>query len=327
MAISNTNHCWGARNHEKSNRKVGKRKLELKPFEDELALSTMMQIKLWGWHTGAYVLTGAKESKQARIKFIFGFDCKGIHSNLPHDQVDKIFDNLESGLKDLPQGERITFHLAAFSSDRERQEQLARLVEDAPSTELKFLLTGERARIQELAKRGLREPKFLKLYASYTIEPGAQGTSDWIEKLLARGISFWRRFKGESQEFHQQQLKDIAEKAFKDGWQRWFNLLTNSMGLQVRPMTEIELWEILWQRFNTTKPEPIPQLLILDEKGLREEINSEVHPTTLLIAQSQPFADREWVKNNNRYVGALTFYQNLVAGPISCLNCAISGIL
>ncbi len=195
----------------------------------------------------------------------------------------------------------------AFSSDKERQEQLARLVEDAPSTELKFLLTGERARIQELAKRGLREPKFLKLYVSYTIEPGAQGTSDWIEKLLARGMGFWRSFKGESQEFHQQQLKDIAEKAFKDGWQRWFNLLTNSMGLQVRPMTEVELWETLWLRFNTSKPEPIPQLLILDEKGLREEINSEVHPTTLLIAQNQPFADREWVKNNNRYVGALTF--------------------
>ncbi len=291
----------------RKSRKVGKRKLELKPFEDELALSTMIQIKLWGWHTGAYVLTQGNDTKQAQIKFIFGFDCKGIHSNLPHDQVDKIFDNIESGYKDIPQGERITFHLAAFSSDQERQEQLARLVENAPSTELKFLLTGERARVQELTRRGLREPKSLRLYVSYTIEPGAQGTQDWIEKLLARGIKFWRRFKGEPQEFQHKQLKDIAEKAFKDGWQRWFNLLTNNMGLQVRPLTEVELWETLWKRFNTTKAEPIPQLLILDEQGLREQINSEVHPATLLISQSQPFADREWVKNKDRYVGALTF--------------------
>lgn len=291
----------------KKSQKIGRRKLELKPFEDELALSAIAQIKLWGWDVGAYVLSQNDSSSQQRLKYIFGFDCKGIHSGLPSDQVDKVFDNLEAGLKDLPQGERLTFHLAAFSSDKERQQQLASLVENAPSEELKFLLTGERARIQQLARRGLREPKFLRIYVSYTVEPGAHGTHDLIEKVLARGVKFWRSFKGESQQFHAKQLREVTEKAFKDGWQRWFNLLTNSMGLQVLPMKSVEMWEVLWNRFNTTKAPAIPQLLVLDQKGLREEVNTETHPATLLIADKPPVADRQWVNVKGRYVSSLTF--------------------
>lgn len=56
----------------------------------------------------AYILAVAEKSKQAQTKFIFGFECKKICINLHNGQVDKIFDNLESGLKNIPQRERIT---------------------------------------------------------------------------------------------------------------------------------------------------------------------------------------------------------------------------
>lgn len=289
-------------------RKAGKKRLVLKPFEDDTSLAAMLRIKLRGWHTGAYILTqqGSSSLERDCLKFVFGFECKGIHSCLPLDQVDKVFDNLEVGLRDLPPGERITFHLGAFSSDKERQQQLAKLINDAPSDELKFLLMGERARLRELARRGLREPKYLRVYVSYTIQPRVHG-NDFIEKSLAWLLSFWHQFKGEAEQYKTKQLRKIIEQAFKDGWQRWFNLLTNSMGLQVSPMNEDDLWRVLWNRLNLTEPEPIPQLLVIDEQGLREEIYRDIHPSSLLICKEQPIADREWVYVNKHYVGALTF--------------------
>ena len=71
-------------------RKVGNKKLELKPFEDGLALAAMLRIKLWGWHTGAYILAqqGDSSLEQDCLKLIFGFECKGIHSYLPLEQVE-----------------------------------------------------------------------------------------------------------------------------------------------------------------------------------------------------------------------------------------------
>ena len=109
--------------------KIGSKKLGNKtftPFEDLVHLATMVQMKLRGRHVGAYVL---KKGKADNFCFTFGFECQGIHSFLSSEEVDVIFENLEAGLKDLPPGERITFHLGAFSSDKERQEHLADLAE------------------------------------------------------------------------------------------------------------------------------------------------------------------------------------------------------
>ena len=59
--------------------------------------------------------------------FVFGFECRGIHTTLRPEQITAIVNNIESGLKDIPYGEKITFHLSSFSSDQQRQEELAAL--------------------------------------------------------------------------------------------------------------------------------------------------------------------------------------------------------
>ncbi len=284
--------------------KVGRKKLDLKPFEDELSLTTMLRMTLRNQHAGAYV----QMATQNRIRFTFGFECKGIHSYLTNEEVESLFDNLESGLKDLPSAERITIHMGAFSSDEERQQQLAKVCDRDPVDETRFLMTGERARIRGLARRGLREPKFLRIYCTYTVEPNTHGAQDWIEKALAKWLGIWNAYKGDLEQFQKHKFKEIASRAFADGFQRWFQLLGNKMGLEVRPMTEVELWDSLSKRFNK-KSSPIPQLLILDEMGLREENTSQLHASTLLIAKNPPVADRQWVYVKDHYVGALTFLE------------------
>ena len=284
--------------------KEGSHTFEMSAAEDFLHHQTMVRFSLRSRRVGAYLL----KKKTGEFQLVFGFDCQGIHSFLSPSQIESIFNQLESGLKDIPPNEQMTFHLGAFKSDGERQRHLSKLVSQAPSTELEFLITGERARIQELARAGLREPKTLQIYVTYTPKTHHQATSDWIEKILLKVEKLWLNFKGEAHRYQEQKLRNLLYRGFTDGFLQWEQILNLKLGLNVTALDERQLWSRLWHRFNTTSPIPIPQLLILDKKGLQEKICSDVHGTTLLLADSVPFLDRQWVHAKNQYIGVLSFW-------------------
>ncbi|MFQ4145162.1 hypothetical protein [Chlorogloeopsis sp. ULAP02] len=304
--------------------KIGKRSVgiagsetRLTPFEDALHLATMLRVSLNGRDVGAYILT--KGTQKDRFCFVFGFDCRGIHTTLRPEQINTIFNNIEAGLKDIPNGERMTLHLGSFSSDRQRQKELAALVKNTGSPDIKYLLMSERARAQELTRSGVRKPKFLRIYVTYTIEPDTTNTDDWIEKMLAKGELWWSKFKGDFAEVENQRIETIVANAYKNGFCRWEQLLSNKMGLDIKPLGAEELWGEVWKRFNDTQPIEIPQLMTLDENGLHEQVYSDlastkllvenIHSTTLLVESSVPRADRRWINVNDNYVGALTFLE------------------
>jgi len=303
--------------------KIGKQSVgiagseRLTPFEDALHLATMLRISLGGRDIGAYLLT--KGSQKNRFCFVFGFECRGIHTTLRTDQIDVILSNIESGLKDIPGNERITFHLSSFSSDEKRQKELNSIIKKTPSKDIKYLLMAERARTKELTASGIRKPKFLKIYVTYTVEPNSTNTDDSIEKLLVKAELWWLKFKGDMAEVENQRIETIVSNAYKQGFYRWEQILSNQMALDVKPLTSEELWGEVWRRFNDTPPIDIPQLMTLDENGLHEEGYSDlastkllidnVHSTTLLMESSVPCADRSWVHVKNNYIGALTFLE------------------
>lgn len=298
----------------KVKQKIGKRRINrekpLKPLEDELHLSTMMQYAIEGYEDlGAFVLAKSKSKKNGgsiRFRFTFGFQLKGVQSALTDAEVEHQVEKIEGGLKDLLPGEKITFHLASFSSDTERQNQLRELAETAPSPELKFLLVGDRKRTRELRDGGKRKPKSLHCYVTYTVDTSSVGTQDWIENLLARVGSSWTAFKGQTEEFQYEQLSDICLRAFTDGFSLWEQILSTKMGLEVKPLGHEELWGLLWRRFNKSKPGAIPHRLIYDHRGLHEEVSGSVHATTLLINDEVPYADRRWIHFKDNYCAALT---------------------
>jgi hypothetical protein len=288
----------------------------LTPFEDALHLATMLRVAIDGRDVGAHILT--KGSKRDRFCFVFGFECKGIHTTLRTEQINTICNNIESGLKDIPPEESITFHLGSFSSDKKRQQELASLVQQTSSSSIQYLLTSERARTQQLTRAGIRKPKFLRVYVTYTIEPDT-AADDWIEKFLARAESWWLSFKGEAAERENQRVETMISNAYNEGFRRWEQILSNKWGLDIKALTAQEMWQDIWRRFNTTEPINVPQLLVLDESGLHEEIYSDlsssklllenVHGTTLLMESNVPVADRQWVNIKNRYVGVMTFLE------------------
>ncbi len=277
----------------------------------------MLRVSFNRRDVGGYILT--KGNQKDRFCFVFGFECRGIHSTLRSEQIDTIFDNIEAGLKDIPSGEKMTLHLGSFIDDKERQKELAELARNTSSRDIKYLLMAERARTKELTNSGIRKPKFLRIYVTYTVEPNASNADDLIEKFLAKGEAWWLKFKGDIAEVENQRLETVITNAYKQGFSRWEQLLSNKMGLDIKPLTAKQLWGEIWRRFNDTPPIEIPQLLTLDETGLREQVYSElpstkllvenIHSTTLLMESGVPCADRRWVNVNNSYIGALTFLE------------------
>jgi hypothetical protein len=304
--------------------KIGKQRVGISaqegrvtPFEDALNLATMLKIALNGRDIGAYILT--KGNQKDKFCFVFGFECFGIHTTLRKDEINTICNNIEAGLKDLPGFESITFHLSSFAEDKTRQQELSSLIKKTPSSDIQYLLTSERARVQILTRSGIRKPKSLRLYVTYTVESGSEVANDAIEKFLAKAESWWQTFKGEAAEREQARLETIIYNAYQEGFRRWEQVLSNKMGLDVKALNTVELWHSIWKRFNDTEPIEVPQVLILDENGLHEKISSDlpssrlllenIHSTTLLMESSVPVANRQWVHVNNRYVGVMTFLE------------------
>ena len=285
--------------------KQGNQKLTLTPFEDLVHLQTMARLNLRGRTIGAYLL---KKGKQDPFSLVFGFDCQGIHSFLSAEETEIIFENIETGLLDLPPGETVTFHLGAFKTDRKRQQHLEQLVRQAPCEEIRFFLYGEKARIQELASSGLREPKIMRIYVTYTPKDRRNKGTDWTEGVLGQVENLWDSFTNKASQKQRHQLSTLLRNAFLEGFTHWEQVLTTKLGLKIRALTDEQLWQILWERLNQSPVIPVPQVLILDQAGLREEITSSVHSTTLLLADSVPILDRRWVYANKQYTGALTFW-------------------
>jgi hypothetical protein len=283
--------------------KAGSKSLKLDPFEDAVHLQRVVRFNINNQRIGAFLNQKSKNSYQ----LVFGFSCKGVHTSLRMDQVEPIFEGIEAGLKDFPQGETLTIHSGSFRDDSDRQAQLERIIQEATQPELQFLKLSEQARTRQLTSQGRRKPCFLNLYSTWTLDSTVEG-ADWMEKFIALMIRFAKKTSGSLGESERQDLNRLLRRAYDEGFLPTLRLLTNKMGLDVKAMDESNLWSNLWNRFNRNGAADIPQLLIYTEnQPLREEVRSQWHATSRLLDNHPPQAHREWVKvRGDNYIGILT---------------------
>ena len=173
----------------------GERKRRLRAIENEFSAECLVRFQMRGRQASAFMLQSGPKGSES-LRFVFGWDVKGVHTTINPEQEDAIFDALEAGLKDLPEEESFTVHMGSFASDASRQRELDSTIAKTDSTELKFLLMSEKKRIGELTwikdgkdnvtAKGLRKPKFLRLYCTYTLGSTTAVASDAWEKALLR---------------------------------------------------------------------------------------------------------------------------------------------
>ncbi|KAB8333855.1 hypothetical protein SD80_011385 [Scytonema tolypothrichoides VB-61278] len=295
--------------------KIGRKSLDIEqlgvvknltPFEDITHLAGIASISLAGRNRlGALIL-----QKKQDIQIKFCFDVQGIHPSLPSEQIIPIFENIEGGLKELPERETLTIHLGSFTDDFLRQQELKGVEQKCDLEQLTLLIRSERLRARELTQAGVRKNKFLRFWCTYSVLASEDSRShDTIEKTIKQLQKAWFQFTGQIHGIRQERIETILRDSFTSGFQRWEQLFTNSMGLSVQALTSEEIWSVLWNQFNKSDAHSIPSPLILDEEGLREVQTSDFHIRHLMLEneKSVPFLDRAWVRLQDKYIGVLQF--------------------
>jgi hypothetical protein len=261
---------------------------------------------------GAYLLKSSQE-----YRFVFAFECAGLHPTLSDAELKGIINRLENGIKDMPSSEYLTFHYRSFRTGTDRFEYLKFLLSKAKSPVLQLILIYEIQRTKELVEKGIRKPKQLYLYASYTVTSEAEQSNSWYEKILAQVFQSYEIITGDKQ-IREQKFENFVKQGFLEGYLKWENFLLSTLGLTIRPIKAPELWELLWQRFNKQKCSiPVPQYIYVGDKEIKEVIRSQLHPSTLLLSEIEPVADERWVKVKDSYVGVI----NMLDKPGGWENC------
>ncbi|WP_199192293.1 hypothetical protein [Chlorogloea sp. CCALA 695] len=295
--------------------KIGKKSLDtsqisvvknLTPFEDITHVAGIASISL-GNRTdiGAVIL---QKNQDIQVKFCF--DAQGLHPSLPEEQIFPILENIESGLKELPEGELLTIHLGSFTDDFVRQRELKEIEDQCKLPQLSLLIRSERLRIRNLTKAGLRKNKFLRLWCTYSAVASEDSRStDAIEKVIKQLQTTWFQFTGQIHSLRQERVETVLRESFNSGFQRWEQLFTNSMGLSVQALTSKEIWSVLWSQFNRSDAPNIPNPIKLDYSTIAEDQTSDFHIRHHLMEneKSVPFLDRSWVKLQDKYIGVLQF--------------------
>ncbi|MDZ8264102.1 helicase HerA domain-containing protein [Nostoc sp. ChiQUE01b] len=285
--------------------KIGKKSITLTPFEDIIHLAGICEIDLGNRRgIGALIL---KKNSDIQIKFCF--DCVGIHPHLEAEQILPIFDSIESGLKEIPEQELLTIHLGSFTDDAPRQKELKSLEDSCNLEQIKLLLRSERVRARELTISGERKNKFLRLWCTYTVFSGEEKTQDIVETGLKKLQSIWYKFTGEIHAIEQNRIESILRNSFVEGFGSWEQVVSNKMGLSVKALSAVEIWQVLWLQFNTSTVAQLPNPLKLDSWGLTEKQTSDFHIRHHLLGteKSIPLFDRKWVKIQDKYIGVLNF--------------------
>ncbi|NJR31828.1 MAG: hypothetical protein HC778_01790 [Chamaesiphon sp. CSU_1_12] len=133
----------------------GKSKEATVALEAQFNLICHVQFAAEGRDFGAYLMRKGEN----KYRLVFGFDCDGIHPNLPDAQVESIYDLTSNGFRDLPENELLTIHMRSFVDDLERTNELAKAVSTTTNPILKYIATTELKRVETLSKKGLRKAK------------------------------------------------------------------------------------------------------------------------------------------------------------------------
>lgn len=292
----------------KTKTKISKQKIEINgekktitPIEKLFALDRIIKYKFKGADIGALLL-----KKGENYQVVFGFKCNGLNNVLPQAQVDNVFDPLENGLKDFPDSETLTIHQSLLVDPTKRIEQLQQARKDAPTLELKYFLMSEEKLTEELSNKGIRKEIELNLYATYTFTKEGKKSKDPIEQALKSIEKCWHSFVGSREEAENHNLQLLLEEAFDNGYERWQNLLSNKLGLEVKTHTTEEIWKCVTKRFGKKEVLP-PQILHVSEEGLEIEINSHLNPVSRVFTHNPvPVANTQFVRCRGQYTGVMS---------------------
>ncbi len=266
-----------------------------------LPLQATCEFDVFGEKVGSLVL---QRGSAPRI-FTWGWVLYGTHVYDLAENLISLYDAVAEGLLNIPYYLIWDIHIGGEASSYDRTNQLLRLIENNTNPEIDQLLISELSRAQQLARTGMREPKFARLYVTYKPKSDKQGrkSSDKIEAFGKEVYELWAGVRdsiSNKKTLHKIiAVEEQFKTAFLRGYRSTSTLLTGTFGVSVRPMGESEIWTNLRHRFSGEAAGKSPNIIRckIDERGVRltSEITGEMHITGHLIKDYPPKLDPEWV--------------------------------
>lgn len=291
----------------KNIRRIAGKKEAVQGFEDHLDLSSIVDFQMGKHSFGAFQNHKKKSGDQA-FQLVFAFRVDGIHSYSTPEALAELQAGLEKGLQSAPQSESLTLRLVSKSDCAHRLAQLQKIEEKAPTEAIRYLIAKEAELVEQLSASGVRRPKTLTAYCTYT--PNQASTNDdWYSSVVKFMVPLWDKFSDQSAVKGMQRLESFYSEGYERGFLSWNNFLTENLSLNVTPMSADEMWFDLWERFNHGDAPPIPQVIHVTRSGITEEINSRFHSTGHLCDGELPFFDQRFVylAHKRKFVGSLVF--------------------
>jgi len=280
-------------------------------IEDKSDLVCYGQINLLDLEVGFYL----NEVRKGKFKFVFRWKVNGPHTTISEAAAGNIIESdWQKGVENFPAEEDVTFEQSSFATDNERQAELDTLL-DNDNQLAQALIYSQKARTRKLTLNGTRRVKQTIITATYTPERIDGEDKDIISRLLRGIVQFlgqiWETFSGKKEEMNHQRLSKLVNNAFTKGFLSYHSTFTNTMKLSAQPLTGEENWQLDYAVHHKDKAPPVPQLLILDQKGLRVEVYEEqLHASTVLFQgergrASIPVKNPEWVylPIHEKYIG------------------------
>ena len=274
----------------------------LAAIEDYSDLVCYGQIEQAGYSVGFYLL----EPIKGQYKFVFRWGASGIHPTITEETAINLLEQYwEKGVENFPPGEEITVEQSSFTEDSWRQAELDALLQGQDNELATALIYSQKALTRSLTKAGIRKTKKILISATYTPGRLAYEDRDLISRLLRvieqYGRKVWEIFSGQKEELNHQRLQKLVASAFTNGFLSYHSLFTNTMGLTLQPLTAAQNWNEDYSVYHQEKAPALPQVLILDEHGLRIVVDEEhLHASTVLFRGeggkcSIPVRNPEWV--------------------------------
>ncbi|PZD70574.1 hypothetical protein C1752_10581 [Acaryochloris thomasi RCC1774] len=293
----------------KKRRKLAGLKGRVLGAEDSLNVAEIVDYRMGDHEFGAYQLHKRDNVKNTdTYQLVFGFEVSGIHSFASPESLEKDINDLCDGLKAAPQGESLTLRLTTESNCDRRRNQLKKLIAAASSPELQYLLQAELNRLQQISDKGVRQPKTLRAYCTYSpFQVAAQ--QDWYSKLSVQLMGIWDKCTDQVQLKAQQAFEELYADGYANGFMDWLIYFEKQLELAVTPLSADDLWEDLWSRFNQSEAPALPQRIIFTPEGIEEKYHSQQHFTGHLFKEGVPDFDRRWIRNKGQFTGVLVFQE------------------
>lgn len=262
------------------------------PFQKHSDLHQILQIEIGGHSFGCLLLyEQEKDQWSANIPFKF----EGLHPQLYTNEVQEYVTAIRRGMKELLPGEHLEMLLGCYSNDIERQRQLEELADNCDLVTNSVLLRNEQRRLEELTQAGIRQVWQQYFFCTWTAARAGERKQDLIGNTLRNWQRFfnkWTRKLAGTEKIHQDNFYcNIGRQIYEGGYLPWRLLLETKSELKIAPMSDQEIFEWLWGRFNQSKPPKYQHSIVVreTEKGLekQEPLSGVKDPISVLIQGDQ----------------------------------------